>query len=392
MKSLLLKVAAMAALFAFIGCGTDLAEDDIKWTDDNGGTLEVFNGSAKDIIVFYGQVPAEKSMMGGVRAGATKLFDIGKHFTDFEAGGYTILKGMTRDEYNANKYNLSEAKVEFRAMATYRRGTKYRIQIDNGGMGEYGFKISNTTNLGVELRKDSPDGEKFTYLGPLESNQMIYFSTNVPFRVFPVYVYLNKSTWEISTLKTADIYSTFTAVPQQLAGASSMATYRVPDDENYLWDEIAKTIKFPYAYVKVRNNMSNQEAAYLSVGANNYLTSQNGYKAVVSGFNETFEIEGSDMEGGVETVLNINIYNFRIQIVIEEEVEEEVDVEKEGEDGEIIIVKEVVKRKQFSNPKLKNGYDYEIVVTGRGQDASGYSAIITESPNQRDISTVIGVH
>jgi predicted small secreted protein len=389
MKKLLLKVAAMAALFTIAGCGThDGAEDDVKWSDDNGGTLEVVNGSSKDIVVFHGQYLTESGLMGGVKAGTTKLFDVSK-FPDFEAGGYVILKGMSRDQYNINRYNLSEARVEFRSMATYRRGTKYRIQIDLNG-GENGFKVNNVANIGVELRRNSPDGEKVTYLGPNEVNNIIYTSSTNSIRLFPVYVYYNSATGEISTLKTADIYNTINVIPRPLAGANSMQVYTVPDNTQATWDDIRKTVKFPYAYIKVRNSMTNQEAAFLSRGGTDYLFSQNGYDAIGSGETLMYEIEGSDMEGGIETALNINIYNFRIPILVAEEIEEEIDVEKEI-DGETVIVKEVVKNKQLSNPKLKNGYDYEVVVKGQGRDPSGYEATIVESAEQRDISSVIGI-
>jgi hypothetical protein len=384
MKSLLLKVAAMAALFAFIGCGTDLAEDDIKWIDDNGGTLEVVNGSNKDIVVFHGQYLTESGLMGGVKAGTTKLFDVSK-FPDFNEGGYVVLKGMSRDQYNINKYNLSEARVEFRSMATYRRGTKYRIQIDLNG-GDYGFKINNTLNVGIELRRNSPDGEKVTYLGPLESNQIIYFSTTTTTRLFPVYVYYNKQTGEVSTLKTTDLYQTINVAARPLAGATSMNSYNVPGNTS-AWDYIKGTVKFPYAYVKVRNNIDEQETAILKLGGVTQLMSQNGYDGIIPGESLTFEVEGSDMPEGAATSMNIELFGIiSIPVLVEEEVE--VETGEVDEDGEPIIVKE----KKFSQPKLKNGYDYEVIVSGSGENVSGYRTTITESENKRDISTVIGTH
>jgi hypothetical protein len=386
MKSLLFKSAVLAAVFALLGCGTnDIAENDIKWSDDNGGTLEVVNGSGKDIVVFHGQSLTESGLMGGVKAGSTKLFDVSK-FSDFNTGGYVVLKGMSRDEYNAHRFgDLSEARIEFRAMATYRRGSMYRIHIDLTG-GDYGFKINNTLNVGVELRRNSPDGEKVTYLGPLESNQIIYFSTTTTTRLFPVYVYYNKTTGEVSTLKTTDLYQTINVAARPLAGATSMNSYNVPGNTS-AWDYIKGTVKFPYAYVKVRNNIDEQETAILKLGGVTQLMSQSGYDGIIPGESLVFEVEGSDMPEGAATSLNIELFSrIHIPVLIEEEVD--VATGEVDENGEPITVKEKI----FSQPKLKNGYDYEVIVSGSGEDASGYRTTITESANKRDISTVIGTH
>jgi hypothetical protein len=391
-----LALQLLAAALVFISCGAhdDFAEHNIKWDGDNGGTLEVINGSTKDIVVFHGQVPTKNSIMGGIRAGVTKTFDVSKYVDDFDVGGYIILKGISREEYLDGK--LSDPKVEFRAMATYKRGTKYRIQIDASYMGEYGFKVNNTSSVGLELRKNSPDGEKVAYLGAFESNQMIYTSTKNSIRLFPVYVYYNKSTGEVTTLKTADIFSSVNAAPRELAGATSMNGYSFPSEDTNLWDEIKKTLKTSVAYIKIRNNMSNQEAAYLTIGGSNYLYSQSGYDAVGSGEPLVFEIEGSDMAGGLETNLMVNIYNglIKIPVLMKESVEEEINGEEVivGEDGEeeTVPTTTIVTTTRMISPKLKNGYDYEITVKGNGRELSGYTAEIVESDGPRDLSYLIG--
>jgi hypothetical protein len=41
---------------------------------------------------------------------------------------------------------------------------------------------------------------------------------------------------------------------------------------------------------------------------------------------------------------------------------------------------------QSTEPNIKNGYDYTVTLSGSGQDASGYTALITESASPRDLS------
>jgi hypothetical protein len=344
-----LTVALIAATLILNGCSQhDLAEDDVKWSDDNGGTLEVVNLSGKDVVLFYGQVPMPESIMGGVRGGVTKLFDVSKHVPDFGAGGYMVLRGITREQYNDNKYNLTAAKVEFNAFATYKAGTKYRIEISNSYMGDNAFRVTNTGFIGMELRLNSPDGEKISYLPAGQVNQVIYTQTKTPVTLFPVYVYYNKSTQEISTVHATSHFETVTALPQPAMG-SSIETYTFPNNPSLTWEKLLGTLEYPVAYIKVYNYVRNQ-AVYFTTGGSTHLTSQTGYDAVGGG-SQVFEVEAT--KGGIQRPLTVIVYNGVI----------EVPVHFEGQD---------------IKPYIKNGYDYTVTVTGSGMDQKDYQAIIVE--------------
>ncbi|MDR2731613.1 MAG: hypothetical protein LBB36_00160 [Fibromonadaceae bacterium] len=358
---------AVAAL-VFIGCG-DHAETFIKWDNDNGGTLEVTNTSNKDIVVFYGAVPTKSSIMGGVRATSTKAFDISKYVSgnDYGAGGYIVLKGITREEYNNNELDLSKAKVEFNAFATYKAGEIYRVTIDRNYMGDYAVRIINRGEYGLELRRDSPDGEKVAYMPALKQNQMLYTQTSEALTLFPVYVVYNKRTQEIITLKATNIFESVTVRGDRVSDPSKISTVYFPNDPNFSWEKIVGSLKSPVAYIAVTSGVYNQAAYFTNAGSKRYY-SQEGYDAINGGETLIFEVEAGDYDednktGGKQLDLVFMLYGGQV----------EVPVFFEGDDTK-------------SAPRIKNGYNYNVSL--RGTNANGYTATI-EEVNKRSFASDI---
>ena len=362
-KSLLaLLLLAATSMSMFLGCGNHY-DDGINWDGDTGGTLEIFNGSNKDIIVFIGGIPDPKTFVGGIKAGKTTAFDPGKHVGEYEygVGGYTVVRGITKEQYDKNILDLSKAKVEFMAMATYRKGTTYRIQIDNAFMGDYGFRVLNRGRIGMELRKDSPEGEKVSYLPAFQQNQMVYTVNTDAVTLFPVYVFYNKKTGEVTTLKTTSLFGTITVSPRPLTDETAIQTYAFPAKETS-WESIVGTLKSPAAYITVRNYVMGQ-SVYFTISGTTRLYSQNGFNSVGSGeLNPpVFEVKAADEEdGGIPIKFVIQLYGGLI----------EVPVLFEGEE---------------TPPVIKNGYNYTVTIDGSGQDPFGYTAKIKEV-SKRDLT------
>jgi len=364
-KTKLLALLLIAATSLFISCGThDIYADGINWDGDNSGTLELVNGSNKDMILFVGQTPAPSNMLGGVRAGATTTHDIGGLVSDFSIGGYAILRGVTKDQYETHADDPSKAKIEFTAMVTYKAGTKYRYNIDRSFTGDNAFKATNRGKIGIELRKNSPDGEKVAYLPALSVNQMIYTETTSPVTLFPVYVFFNKTTGEVSTLKSTTMFDAVMASPRPLSPPNNenVNTYFFPNDQTLTWDYIKGTLKQSAAYVTVVQSVPNQ-SAYVTIGLSKTLYSQSGYESISTGEKLTYEIESTDE--GIPFGLILNFYNGMVPVPV-------------LVDGE--------------SPVLRNGYDYTVSVSHTGGDITkpeSYKAVITESQKPRDLSDQI---
>jgi len=361
----LLALLLLVATSMFFGCG-DHYDDGINWEGNSGGTLELINGSNKDMILFVGQTPSPSSMLGGVRAGATRKFDISRHVDDFAVGGYTILRGVTKEEYDKNP-DPAKAKIEFNAMVTYRGGTMYRYNIDRNYIGDNGFRVTNRGRIGMELRKDSPDGEKVAYLPALQQNQIVYTQTTDALTLFPVYVFYNKSTGEVTTLKSTTLFESIQASPRPLgASTSGIQNYYLPNDESLTWASIVGTLKQPTAYVTVINNIANQ-SGYVTNALSKRFISQNGYDAIGSGEKEVFEVEST--EEGSPIGLVIVFYGGNVKVPV------------------------LFNKDDTDPPVLKNGYNYNVTVTytaGEGglQNNNNYKAIIVEG-SKRDVSDQI---
>ena len=312
------------------------------------------------MVLFIGQTPTINNIIGGVKSGASKDFDISDDVTDFGVGGFVVLRGITLDEYNANKSNLSLAKIEYSAMATYGQGKKFRTEISPSYMGDYGYRVTNIGRIGMELRKDSPDGEKVGYLPSLASNLLLYADSTSGFTLYPVYIYFSRSTGQVTTLRPTTMFETVTVSPRGLTGGQ-IQSYTFPADSNVTWDNIKGTLTSPVAYVTITSNVPGQSGR-VTVAGTNRLNSQNGFDTIGSGETLTYEI-GSSVAGTQQNLV-IQYYNGLISLP----------VRFEG---------------QTTSPVLKNGYDYTVTVGGSGQTADGYTVTITESAQPRDLSSDI---
>jgi hypothetical protein len=360
------------ALVVFASCDLGNKDDDekngeeqeIKWDNEPSGTLTVLNSTSKDMVIFQGQTPAASNIMGGVRADTTRTFDVSDDVDDFSVGGYLILRGISLDEYNANKTNLSLAKIEYSAMATYGQGKKYRTEISSNYVGDFGYKVTNSGRIGMELRKNSPDGEKIGYLPSLATNVMLYSENSNGLAIFPVYVYYTKSTGQITTVRPTSHFDSVTATPRPLANATSIQTYQFPNDPTVTWDTIKASLVSPTAYISITNNVPNQ-GAYFTVASSNALFSQNGYDSIGTGEQLTFEVESTS--AGTEKNLVMTLYNGQIRVPVRF-------------------------AEATTNPVIKNGYDYTITLNFSGgtvSDQNNYTAVIVESTAPRDISNDI---
>ncbi|MDR3000114.1 MAG: hypothetical protein LBU89_02525 [Fibromonadaceae bacterium] len=361
MKKITSLMLLLLAPIAFLSCSGGSSSDGINWDGDNGGTLELANDSNKDMIVFLGQTPEASNILGGIRAGKTTTFDISKRVTDFAVGGYTILRGVTKESYDVNP-DPAKARVEFHAMVTYKAGMKYRYNINPNFIGDFGFKVTNGLGVGMELRKNSPDGEKVAYLPALQQNLIVYTATTEEFSLFPVYVYFNNTTGEVTTLRATELIASVTVGPRALTDPM-MPFLLFPNDASLTWQSIIETLSSPVAYITVRNNVVNQ-GGHFTIAGSNRLHSQSGYSLINSGERLVFEV--ASKKEGEPINLIATFYGGTVQIP----------VRFEGETG---------------SPLIENGYDYTVsieYIDGSLTSSSSYKATITKG-EERDLTDQI---
>jgi hypothetical protein len=372
----MLKISALLLVLGLVlglaGCpGTDddkdgnnnnnnqTGNDGIKWTNDADGTLTVLNNTTKDMVLFQGQTPTINNILGGVRGGTSRDIDLSSKVSDFNTGGFIILRGITLDQYNANKSNLNLARIEYSAMATYGRNMRFRTEIMPSYIGDYGYKVNNIGRIGMELRKGSPDGEKVAYLPSLASDMPLYADSTATYTLYPVYVYFSRNTGQVTTLKPTSMFETVTVAPRALTGSTPIQSYIFPADQGATWDSIKGTLSSPVAYVTVTSNVPNQTGR-VTIAGTSQLTSQNGLDGIGSGETWTYEITST--ASGTEKALVLQYYGTALSLPV---------------------------KLNGNTPVLKNGYDYNVTVSGSGSSADGYTVTCTESDNPRDLSSDI---
>lgn len=339
---------------------TNTANNDVSWTSEPNGTLKITNNTDKDMVVFNGQTPTVNTILGGVRAGSNRFFDISDDVDDFAVGGYLVLRAMSYDEFVAKKNRLSNAKIDFSAMATYGQGKKFAVDINPEFSGDYYFKVTNMGKIGIELRKDSADGEKIGYLPALATNYTLYSDSSNGLTIFPVYVYFSKRTGQVTTVKAEDHFASVTVGPRPVTD-TTVTSIELPA-EGIKWEDIVGNLTSPVAYITCTNNVTNQGAYFTKAGTTR-MSAQNGYDLLNAGETNTFEIEST--AAGTQQNLIVTFYNGAIKVPV-----------KDAEGNSILI---------------KNGYDYTVTISFNGADvreSSNYSAVITEGA-KRDISEEI---
>jgi hypothetical protein len=313
------------------------------------------------MVIFQGQTPSISNILGGVKATSSRDFDVSDDVNDFDVGGYLVLRGMSKDEYDKKKTDLSTAKIEYSAMATYGGGKKFRTEINPAYSGDYYFKVTNAGKIGMELRKDSPDGEKIGYLPSLVTNYTLYSSTTNSMTIFPVYVFYSSITKTVTTIRAASFAESASVGPRPVTD-QSVSTVRFPNDPNIQWEQIVGNIVYPVAFITVTNNVANQDSR-VAVASKVYFA-QNGYDSINSGETLTFEIKSSD--DGQSTNLNCTLYGGTTTVA--------------------------VKTPDGKTPVIKNGYDYTVTLNyvGGGEltASASYTAVITEGA-KRDVSQEI---
>jgi hypothetical protein len=368
-------LATLLALAAFtlLGCGNnDVYTDGINWNGDSAGTLELVNGSNKDMIMFLGQIPAQSTIIGGVKAGVTTRFDICKHVSDCNEGGWSVLRGVTKEQYDMHG---TDARVEYSSMISYRRDARYRFNINPNYMGDFGFQVTNNANIGIELRKDSPDGEKIAYLGRLQNNQMVYASSTNAINIYPVYVYFNGITKEVTSLSATSVFASTQVNPASLIGGNIPNLYF--PTVGYTWEDIVNGLKSPTAYIKIQNNVNN--GGYVTLSTSTRLISQDGIDGINAGETSTFEVKAIDEEdGGIGLNIEMVYYQGAIRVPVRYS---QTDID-EGRGNNNIN----------DHPIIWNQYNYTVSVGlktgGNPQDPLDYNAQLVRG-TKRDLSHLI---
>jgi len=237
------KLFAAAVLFtmalAFAACGgdeEDQSEDayvqyyDENFRDNANGTVEIVNATEHDILLFEGENLSQNFIVGGVRAKASGKVNFSAK-SDFDVGGYVLLQAVKQSEFAPNAANL---KTGWKKLVQYCEGKVFTADIHSMADGKYQYIVSNrSASFGMELRKNSFQGETIAYLSAGEINRFIYSDNSDDITLYPVWLAYNNATQSIVSFYPTGLSCVVTVIPRLPPDISS---YYFPLDENMVID------------------------------------------------------------------------------------------------------------------------------------------------------------
>jgi hypothetical protein len=200
-----------AAFVALAGCGstpppegtTELTLGASDFQSDKNGILKINNYASFDVAIFAGRVE-RGNFIGAIKARGSRDFDIAK-IPDIPRQGAFLFRATSYQQVTKKgKVGITEENVVYAGLVAYDLDKPRRLERDifaNVDEAEETFiYVSNITKYVLELRVNSPDGEKVGVLSPGQRNKKLWMKPHpdgLPYRFFPTYVYINANTGEM---------------------------------------------------------------------------------------------------------------------------------------------------------------------------------------------------
>jgi hypothetical protein len=309
--------AALPAVLSILGCGsagqarrspviqndpgrdyaTVTGSDADLFTEGGKGSLTINNQASFDVIIFAGKV-ANDNVLGGIRSGRSRTFDISALSLPAKNGSF-LIRAASYTTYSRKNRRVTEADVLYTGLVVYdlgdpRDATNINIYAGiNQEQNEYIY-VSNTSKFVLELRVDTPNGEKLATLAPLQENKRVFLSPlpqGMPYSFYPTYVYIDPSTNEVKSFSAKSRADRERGIPN--AESVNPLVFSGPGDTS--------NIAYKIGFFRVKNDTS--EGFNLMDGTL-LPPDQKGRRFVASGEMQTFELLSGDA-GQVYTNLSL---------------------------------------------------------------------------------------
>jgi hypothetical protein len=282
-------MAVLAAMLLVMGCGSTpkegsatmkISEADFK--SDANGILRINNFTNFDVAIFAGKV-GRGNYLGAIHAKGSRTFDITKINSSLAEKGAFLFRAVSYETMNSKgKTNIDETNVIYTGLIAYDLTRPDRIverdifaNIDDK---EQTFiYLANPTKYVVELRLDSPDGDKVAVLGPGERNKKVWIKEQedrLPYRLFVTYVYVNPNTGDMDAFTDTENKSGKRFEPRGNDG-SALQVITLPDPTKG-----PEGKQYNIAFIKLQNDTN---------GLLNFQTAEGMYLKNIRGSRSTRE-------------------------------------------------------------------------------------------------------
>jgi hypothetical protein len=302
----------LAAVLVLAGCATPpegttimkINEED--FTSDAKGILRINNFTNFDVAIFAGKV-GRGNYMGAIHAKGSRTFDITKIQSSLARKGAFLFRAVSYETLSRNgKANIEEKNVIYTGLVAYDldrpdRTVERDIFANVDDKEQTFIYLSNPTKYVVELRLDSPDGDKVAVLGPGERNKKVWIKEQedrLPYRLFVTYVYVNPNTGELDAFTDIENKSGKRFEPRADDG-SSLQVITLPDPTTR-----PEGKQYNIAFIQLQNDTNGLLNLQPTEGM--YIKNTRGSRSTREGDTDTYEIAADTGDTG-KTYTNLGV-------------------------------------------------------------------------------------
>jgi hypothetical protein len=305
-KSLIIAMVTLVALF-MVGCagvstadrnpvievdeGKDFAciDSDDLFKEGGAGSLTINNKASFDVVIFAGKISNNK-VLGGIKAGKSRAFDLSKMGL-IDKNGSFLIRAASYKTYTKSCLQMREDDVLYSGLVVYDlNDSNDRVNMDifvgiQESKQEYIY-ATNHSPFVLELRLNHPAGDKIATLHPNQDNKKIYLTPlddGMPYTIYPSYVYVDPKSNEIKSFLSKSEKDRYRERPEN-DGVSPLM-FKGP--------ESTSDIGYAVGFLRLKN--STPEGLNLRDGMT-WLKDQKGSRFVRSGKATTFELSAESSQ------------------------------------------------------------------------------------------------
>jgi hypothetical protein len=339
-KKLTVLFSLFVVLLVVVGCKTSPPEgttamkiNEKDFESDAKGILRINNFTDFDVAIFAGKI-GRGNYMGAIHAKGHRVFDITKIEGSLARKGAFLFRAVSYQTYSNNgKTKIDEKNVIYTGLVAYDldkpdRAVERDIFARVDDKEQTFIYLSNPTKYVVELRLDSPDGDKVAVLGPSERNKKVWIKEQedrLPYRLFVTYIYVNPNTGEMDAFTDIENKNGKRFEPRGDDGRP-LQVITLPDPKTSSGGK-----QYNVAFINLQNDTNG--LLNLQPAEGMYLKNTRGSRSTREGDTDTYEIAADTGDAG-KTYTNLGV---------------------EHDSGYF----------RFTPPKsVKPGYVYNVIVTG----------------------------
>ncbi|MDR1838605.1 MAG: hypothetical protein LBQ93_03345 [Treponema sp.] len=263
------------------------------------GSLTINNQASFDVIIFAGKV-SNNNVMGGIRAGQSRTFDLSTLSLPGTSGSF-LIRATSFDQYSKRNARVTEEDVVYTGLVVFDlKDPRQRMNLNifagiSDSQDEFVW-VSNTSKFVLELRVGSPNGEKMATLAPFQSNKPIPLrqqQRNMPYEFYATYVYVDPQTNEIVNFAAKGMEERLRRTPS--ADRVNPMVFSGPVNTSQ--------IAYLNGFLRVKNDTN---VSFNLMDGTTWLFDQKGIPLVESGMLMTYDLPSLSGEAG-QSYTNINM-------------------------------------------------------------------------------------